>query len=407
MREDDRKLDCCVKCTDCNSACPVMRVMPRFPGPKALGPDLERIRKEGIACDTPWLGYCTLCNHCTMICPNQVNPSDIIARAKMKQPQRGRAGFRDRLLARPDLLGRLCSITPPFSNFLLRNKPNRWLMSKALKIGQERKFPKYRWQRIAIKKNGASPHKIIFFPGCFIRYNDPFLMQAVIDVLQLYGSVEIASTTCCGVPALANGVHSELQRALRTNVERLLPGVQSGARIVAACTSCSHMLKAEYPRLLSDDPHLGTAAQTIAQNTYDLGEFLLEIEQSPAANLKPVKIRLAYHAPCHLKGQGIGRPWLQLLRSIPQVEIRDMEAECCGMAGTFGLKEEKYQLSLDIGEQLFGAIRAYHPDCVVSECGTCRMQIEHGTSVQALHPAEILHRALPDAARRTSPAPHV
>ncbi len=394
MREDDRKLDYCLKCTDCDSACPVMRVLPNFSGPKALGPDLERIRKEGIACDTAWLEYCMLCNRCEMICPNQVNPAEMIARAKMKQPKRGRAGFRDRLLAGPDLLGRLCSVAPLFSNFLLRSKPNRWLMSKALRIGTERKFPKYGWQRVSIKKNGTSPHKIVFFPGCYIRYNDPHLMQAVIDILQLHGSVEIASTTCCGVPALANGVRSELLHALDTNVERLLPAVQDGARIVVACTSCSHMLKAEYPRLLSDDPQRGTMAQIIAQNTYDLGEFLLEIGEAPAAKLKPMKVRLAYHAPCHLKGQGIGRPWVQLLRSIPQVEVRDMGAECCGMAGTFGFKEEKYRLSMDIGEDLFSAIRAYNPDCAVSECGTCRMQIEHGTSVEALHPVEILHRAL-------------
>jgi glycerol-3-phosphate dehydrogenase subunit C len=381
----------------------VIKVLPGFPGPKALGPDLERLRKEGIPCDTPWLAYCLGCNRCELACPNEVNVSELIARAKGKQRTSGRAGLRDRLFARPYLLGRVCSVAPALSNSMLRFKPTRWLMSKSYRIGTEREFPKYHSRRITHNKNGTSRREIIFFAGCFIRYNDPHLMQAVVDMLQLHSSVEIVSEACCGVPALANGDRSQLMRDLRANVESLLPRVQNGARIVTACTSCGHMLKAEYPRLLKDDPHLGRLAPIISQKTYDLAEFLLELGGGPAAELQPVNKRLAYHAPCHLKGQGIGRPWLRLLRAIPGIEVEEMAAECCGMAGTFGFKQEKYQISMDIGEELFSAIRAYHPDLAVSECATCRMQIEHGTSVPALHPAEILHQALVGNSLQTSP----
>jgi glycerol-3-phosphate dehydrogenase subunit C len=95
-----------------------------------------------------------------------------------------------------------------------------------------------------------------------------------------------------------------------------------------------------------------------------------------------------------LKGQGIGRPWLRILRAIPGLAVEEMAAECCGMAGTFGFKHEKHEISMDIGEELFGAIRAYQPDLAISECASCRMQIEHGTSIKTLHPVEILHQAL-------------
>ncbi len=63
------------------------------------------------------------------------------------------------------------------------------------------------------------------------------------------------------------------------------------------------------------------------------------------------------------------------------------------MAGTYGFKKEKYDISMDIGRDLFRGILAYKPDLAVTECGSCQMQIEHGTHVRVLHPAEILFQA--------------
>jgi glycerol-3-phosphate dehydrogenase subunit C len=110
-------------------------------------------------------------------------------------------------------------------------------------------------------------------------------------------------------------------------------------------------------------------------------------------NFQPADLRLAYHAPCHQKSQGIGRPWYHLLRMIPGVTVEDMDAGCCGMSGTYGFKQEKYAVSMEIGEQLFASIRAAQPQMVATECATCQMQIEHGTDFKAIHPAEILLHA--------------
>lgn len=220
-------------------------------------------------------------------------------------------------------------------------------------------------------------------------------MQTVVDTLQSCSSVEISQAACCGVPALANGDGARLMRDMGANVEDLAFKLKkNNACIVTACTSCGHMLKAEYPRLLKDDPKLAELAKSISEHTYDLAEFLLEFAGEFRSKLAPVKLRLAYHAPCHLKGQGIGRPWLRILRAIPGIAVEEMAAECCGMAGTFGFKQEKHEISMDIGEELFGAIRAYQPDLAISECATCRMQIEYGTSIKTLHPVEILQQAL-------------
>jgi glycerol-3-phosphate dehydrogenase subunit C len=58
MQDRELTLDNCVKCSDCNAVCLVAKVYPAFPGPKALGPDMERFRREGVQSDSEWVEYC-------------------------------------------------------------------------------------------------------------------------------------------------------------------------------------------------------------------------------------------------------------------------------------------------------------------------------------------------------------
>jgi len=78
---------------------------PPYPGPKRLGPELERLRREGISTDTDWVEYCLGCHRCDLVCPNQVNVSEMIARAKAAHRKPLVRGLRDWWFARPGLLG--------------------------------------------------------------------------------------------------------------------------------------------------------------------------------------------------------------------------------------------------------------------------------------------------------------
>jgi glycerol-3-phosphate dehydrogenase subunit C len=104
-------------------------------------------------------------------------------------------------------------------------------------------------------------------------------------------------------------------------------------------------------------------------------------------------MRLLYHAPCHLKSHGIGYPAMRLLRLIPGVTLEEVDEGCCGISGTYGVKVEKYDLSMKIGSRLFAAVKAAGSDAVLADCETCRMQVEHGTGATSAHPIEILARA--------------
>jgi glycerol-3-phosphate dehydrogenase subunit C len=157
------------------------------------------------------------------------------------------------------------------------------------------------------------------------------------------------------------------------------------------------MLKTGFAGILEDDKKFACAAKKIANNTFDLAEFLMA--QADAGklntNFQHTALRLAYHAPCHQKSQGIGRPWYH--RAGKLLVIFE-DAGCCGMSGTYGFKQGKYPVSMEIGKELFASIDAAQPRMVATECATCQMQIEHGTNFKAIHPAEILLRVYDRAA---------
>jgi glycerol-3-phosphate dehydrogenase subunit C len=84
---------------------------------------------------------------------------------------------------------------------------------------------------------------------------------------------------------------------------------------------------------------------------------------------------------------------MRLLRLIPGVKLEEVDEGCCGISGTFGVKVEKYDLSMKIGSRLFEAVKAAGSDQVLADCETCRMQVEHGAGATSAHPIEILAKA--------------
>jgi glycerol-3-phosphate dehydrogenase subunit C len=78
---------------------------------------------------------------------------------------------------------------------------------------------------------------------------------------------------------------------------------------------------------------------------------------------------------------------------IPGLELVRIEDSCCGIAGTFGMKKENFDLSMEIGSRLFSEIERASPDFVLSGCGTCQLQINQGTGVHVIHPITLLNRS--------------
>jgi Fe-S oxidoreductase len=100
--------------------------------------------------------------------------------------------------------------------------------------------------------------------------------------------------------------------------------------------------------------------------------------------------RIAYHHPCHLKIQPDPDSSLRLLSNLPGLQVENLDARCCGMIGSWGMAAENYELSRQIGSDLVGKIRLSKADAAVTDCPTCRMQMEAFGGKPVMHPVEVL-----------------
>jgi glycerol-3-phosphate dehydrogenase subunit C len=123
--------------------------------------------------------------------------------------------------------------------------------------------------------------------------------------------------------------------------------------------------------------------------------YLLELFK--AGKLKPVTNPISrgfvYHKPCHLYAVGGGRASIELLKGLCPVLITELNAGCCGLAGTFGMQKKNYDLSSKISERLKKALESYKTRYVLTECSACKMQIDDISEAKVIHPIKILAEA--------------
>ena len=395
-------LDQCIKCNICVTACPVAAVTDLFPGPKYEGPQAARFRKPGQPTPDHSVDYCSGCRVCNMACPTGVKIAEINARARATMVEQGQVSWRLRLrnnlIARSELLGKVGQPIAPLSNLALSSPLSRWFAEAALDIAHEAPLPRFanerftRWFRQHPRPTQAT-RKVVYFHGCSTEYYEPRVGRAAVRVLEANGfEVVVPAQNCCGLPLLSNG-EFDAARAYHThNVRHLVEYARGGYAIVGTSTSCTLTLKEEAPELLDmqdEDTRL------VAAQTYDISEFLLGLldEGTLRTDFAPLPLTLAYHAPCQYRAHRLGYPSVEMLDLVPELQIVESEADCCGIAGTYGYKREKYSIALRVGDPLFSFLREIGGPVVICDSETCRWQITHATGKPAIHPVELLAAA--------------
>lgn len=403
----DHTLDECIKCNICTAYCPVSPVTDRFPGPKYVGPQAQRFREPGQP-QSPddSVDYCSGCRVCNDVCPTGVKIAEMNARARAQIVEQTGVPLRNRLLGRNELLGQLGNIAPSVANLVLHNPLSRILAEKVMGIARQAPLPRWsesgslrEWLQRNTRKRLRSPKKVVYFHGCATQYYEPYVGKAAIAVLEHHGyEVIVPPQNCCSLPMLSNGEFKAARGYHQRNVATLSSFARGGFPILGTSTSCTLTLKEEAPELL--DMH-DEASKELAHATWDIFEWLRELYEAGElrtdfqASRLPTPLLLPYHAPCQQRAHRIGKPALEILALIPGVEVRESFARCCGIAGTYGYKVEKYQIAMDVGEELFSFVREQGPDVRYTACDseTCRWQLEHGTAIPSRHPIEILAAA--------------
>jgi glycerol-3-phosphate dehydrogenase subunit C len=149
-------------------------------------------------------------------------------------------------------------------------------------------------------------------------------------------------------------------------------------------------LKEEYETILNLP-----GASRLKDHVFEICQFLLQLYEEGKLNTKFKEVRETYyyHVPCHLRALKIGLPALELLSLVPGLKIIELPEGCCGLAGSYGYKREKYAIAQEVGEDLFQAIRESKTRTVISDCEACRLQIGYHTGVKTLHTVQVLRQA--------------
>jgi Fe-S oxidoreductase len=151
-----------------------------------------------------------------------------------------------------------------------------------------------------------------------------------------------------------------------------------------------YCLKVSYPKLLNDRED----AVDVANRTYEYFEYLEKLEAETPKDTQSILAgnHFGFHIACHQRALGSGA------HAISYLEKRGADMEvietgtCCGMAGTFGLKEGMlgYELSQAVGEPLFQAFKESGMQAIVTESSVCKIQLQEGTGLKVWHPLELL-----------------
>jgi glycerol-3-phosphate dehydrogenase subunit C len=391
-------LDHCIKCTICETYCPVSNVTTLFPGPKYVGPQGERFRGAGESPDQS-LDYCSGCGVCSRVCPHGVKIAEINTRARAELKQRTGVRLRDRIIARPPLQGRLGTPVAPVANWAMANRTMRAVIERTIGVHRRAPVPRFagrtfqRWAR-RHEPPASATKTVVYFHGCSANWFEPRLGEMTVAVLEHNGFRVVVprGQSCCGLPLQSNGLFEPARRYVRKLVARLAPEAGRGVPIVASSTSCGLMLKREAHEILGiDDPDL----HVVSGQMYDICEFLLDLHHR--GELEPrlghLRARALYHPPCQLMAHGVGTPALDLLDLVPGLEVELSRGGCCGTAGTYGTKVEKYQIAMDVGRPLFQQVADARADFVVCDSETCRWHLAKSTGLPVYHPVQVLDRA--------------
>ncbi|MFD7102525.1 FAD-binding and (Fe-S)-binding domain-containing protein [Streptomyces celluloflavus] len=350
------------------------------------------------------LDLCLMCKACKSECPLGVDMATLKSEALSHYHEQHGTPLRSRLFGAIRLLNRLGSATAPLSNLPGRLRPLRRLMARAPGIAAARPLPLFvhrnlvRWfHRREQPGAAATQGQVTFLADSFTTYTEPDIGRAAIELLELAGwQVQLSSGGCCGRAGLSKGLLSDAARAARALAGHLVATTDPGSPIVGCEPSCLMTLRDEHLALLPDDP----AVKDISGRVRQVEELLTEAIDDGRLRLRndcwPAGSRLLYHGHCHQKAAVGTAATMDLLRRIPGVEVVELDAGCCGMAGSFGFETEHYDLSMRIGaDRLFPAIRAADSGTVIVATGvSCRQQISHGTERHAWHPVQLLREVV-------------
>ncbi len=338
---------------------------------------------------------CTLCDMCFMtkcpyVPPHQfdVDFPHLMLRYRAAEVRAKGMGFVKRQLTETDRNGKLAAPLAPIANWATRcgNKVTRPVMEAVAGVHREAALPKYHGRTFAARARSRPPEvnrlapaygrKAVIYATCFANYNSPEIGVATQSVLARNGvETEVVYPRCCGMPQLEHGDIARVAEGACKTAADLRPWIDKGYDVVSLVPSCSLMLKFEWPLMEPDDENV----KTLSRATFDASEYIVDISRKEglADGLKPLPGGVTVHISCHSRAQNMGQKSAEMLKLLPDTEIKVIE-RCSGHGGSWGVMKENFEVALKVGKPVARQARQNKTAFVVSECPLARDHIIQG-----------------------------
>ncbi|MEO7369778.1 MAG: heterodisulfide reductase-related iron-sulfur binding cluster [Ilumatobacteraceae bacterium] len=357
---------------------------------------------------------CFQCKLCHVNCPYTPGSSvlaidfpRLMLRVDAMRHANSQVTIRDRvtdtLMGHTDVLGKAASLTAPFVNKVLGNKPGspvRKALEAVTGVSSVRLLAPYARQRFTtwFKRRprvriAQRQGRVAVFPTCLVEYQQPSIGHDLVKVYERNG-IECAladDTTCCGALWLYSGDVEQFTRVARKNVKALATSVRRGNDIVVPQPTCGYILKKDYVDYVG-----GPDAQLVAEHTYDAAEYLMRVHKADGTTLDTdfaghVPETVTYHTPCHLLAQNVGLKSRDLIK-LTGARVTVVQ-QCSGMGALWGMRAKNDEISLPIAEKLAGLVRQADGEVIAGDCHLANTAIAEQTGEQPVHPLQLIARA--------------
>ena len=354
------------------------------------------------------LDLCLSCKGCKSECPSNVDMAKLKAEFLQHYYDSHRIPVRTKLIAYITTINKFASIVPAIYNWFVSNKFISTLIKKSIGFAVKRSMPKLHKQTLnkwlgknlnmlnGELKQPKSP--VYLFVDEFTNFNDVPTGIVTVKLLTKLGfPVKVINHNLSGRTFISKGLLRKAKKIAIDNVMIFKDIISDNSPLIGIEPSAILSFRDEYPDLVGKD--LKEEADTLAKNVYIIDEFLAkkyeegEIDRNLFTDEKK-EIKL--HGHCQQKSVASTVPTKTMLGIPVNFNVEEIKSGCCGMAGSFGFEKEHYDLSMKVGELvLFPEVRKSSAETIISAPGTsCRHQILDGTGRIALHPVEVLFRAL-------------
>ncbi|WP_449621453.1 (Fe-S)-binding protein [Robertmurraya sp. Marseille-Q9965] len=235
--------------------------------------------------------------------------------------------------------------------------------------------------------------KVTLFATCLVDMFQGDVGKATVELLERLGC-EIdfpESQICCGQPAYNSGYVEETKPAMKKMIEAF----EHAEYVVSPSGSCAYFFK-EYPHIFKGDPIWEPKAQALADKTYELTQFIVEVlgVTDVGASLEG---KATYHTSCHMtRLLGVKEAPMKLLGNVKGLEFTELpeKDKCCGFGGTFSVKMS--HISEQMVDEKVQHVEETEADILIGADAGCLMNIggrigRKGKPIKVMHIAEVLN----------------